>query len=317
MQRRVLPAVAAAVLLTSCAQRASLQKGWWPAPPPPLDKPFAPALVSQGEMATIQAGVTALMLRSADAAGNANAMDWSSGDTTAAGGFMSIVGGIADRTGLVNTGAALALTGLTASQRYKYPTQTVAFDKAAKTFGCLRRQISLVPDAYVAWALRAGDDDVRAAATSAAGDAMAAIEQARLQLTTDLRSITSTAPSKDDLVRWAQSYAQAASQPVPAAPASAASAVTVHAPVPALAASGGSSGLTGTPAQNDLLSHLALLSAKISPLIGGGAEAQDAEQGTLQFKPTQVSLEPWEQRLAISRVKQLKTAVEGCNRTAN
>lgn len=71
-------------------------------------------------------------------------MAWEANEMATFGGMGAVLGGIASKTGLINTGAAVAAIGLTNSQFYKLETQRQSYITALKRLTCISAKMALI-----------------------------------------------------------------------------------------------------------------------------------------------------------------------------
>lgn len=135
--------------------------------------------------ATYQAGIAAAQ------------RDWGSGDLVTAGGLMAVLGGLADKAGLVNTGAAAGLLGGTGRTRYQYPAQAQAYDSAVTAMSCVQTQVQLFNDKYRGLVLQYGDASERAAASDAPNAAVYAVNKISRRLGQQLQQLNSEPMQRD------------------------------------------------------------------------------------------------------------------------
>lgn len=219
MNRSLLPRLALLALslgLSACTTAPT--SGQWPLPPDTLAKSFNPltAETEPGtEMKAIDTKLTAVLASAAQEALDRGKQDWSSGDTVAAGGIMAVLGSLADKTGLLNTGAGLALVGGTAKARYQYDTQRKAYIRAEQAFSCVQTQVRRVNDLSRAIVLAKGVPEDKLLASKLPVLAIEAVNKVRRRLVNELNAITSDAPSRQDIESLATKY-QEAKTPGPA-----------------------------------------------------------------------------------------------------
>jgi hypothetical protein len=214
---KLLSALAACVLLTSCA--SAPERRYWPVLPKEsvASKPFEHVLSLGTEMDTIRTQLKLLREAVADLASNAGAYDWSSGDATTAGGLMTVVGELADKVGLRNTGLGVAALAYTSQQRFQFATQRIALRKASASLTCLQQVINQFSDQERELALGAGQPAEVSAATRAPLVAMQAVEHARATLDSDFGSVSAAPPDRAALAEFARRYAESAAPAASAA----------------------------------------------------------------------------------------------------
>lgn len=217
MKRSMFPRIGLLLALSLClgACTTAPTSGQWPVPPDTLAKSFNPltsATPPGQQMQAIDTQLSAVLASAAQEALDRGKQDWSSGDTVAAGGIMAVLGSLADKTGLLNTGAGLALVGGTAKARYQYDTQRKAYIRAEQAFSCVQTQVRRVNDLSRAIVLARGLADDKLLASKLPVLVIDAVNKVRRRLVNELNAITSDAPSRQDIESLATKY-QAATTP--------------------------------------------------------------------------------------------------------
>lgn len=219
---------AAAGLLGACSH--SPLSSHWPVAPEPIARVFSPLdadIPANARMSAIDTALARLLDEVGKEAGAASARDWGSGDVVTAGGLMAVLGGMAERLGLVNTGAAVGLVGGAGRARYQYPVQREAYRRAEAGLSCVQTQVRLLNDDYRVLVLEAGADDERASASRAPQLAIENVEKLRLRLLRELDAVGAAPPTRSDLEALAATQAKSATPTAPTSAASAANAVSV------------------------------------------------------------------------------------------
>lgn len=168
-------------------------------------------------MEKINAGIDKYLKDLASTADKKSANDWNSGDATFLGAVMAAVGGLADRTGLLNTGVGLAGLGVAGRERYQFPAQTRAYETARKRLVCVHTATLRINDDILSQVRMYEDSDVQTAVRSIPSAIIKAVDKIKDQLRADLRTISSDPPSKDSLMDYLRRYQQAAQAPAEAA----------------------------------------------------------------------------------------------------
>lgn len=193
------------LVLTGCTFSPSQSQ--WPTPPKVLAEPFLPILTPQAQMSSVERALKELINTASTEGLNSDKRDWSIGDLTSVGALMAGIGGIAQKIGLTNTGAGLAVVGLAASNRYQYPQQKKIYYEGMNIFGCIQRVVHTLPDSSQNWAIQKGPTpEFQAIAARAAYDTVEYVDAARLQLVIKLGEIQSTPVTKEQLSDWAKRY---------------------------------------------------------------------------------------------------------------
>jgi len=214
--------------LAGCAH--SPLSSQWPVAPGELSRAFNPLdadIPANARMSAIDTALSKLVAAAGNEATSASERDWGSGDVVTAGGLMAVIGGVAEKIGLVNTGAAVGLVGGTGRARYQYPIQRQAYRKAETALACIQTQVRLFNDDNRVLVLSAGSADEKTGATKAPTLAIDAVNRARRQLMADLDAVGSTPPTRQEIEALVDKQKQADQQPAPSTDqASATGAVT-------------------------------------------------------------------------------------------
>ena len=224
-------AMLVAVSAAGCAH--SPTKDNWPVAPDALYSPFNPfrpckdeeqstaGCIKPGDsnqrMTAIEGALAKRIELAYQTGKSAMQRDWGTGDLVTAGGLMAVLGGIADRTGLVNTGAAAGLLGGSGRARYQYSAQTQAYEAAASAFACVQTQVQLFDDESRNYVLKVGDAEERATASKAPNLAINAVNKASRRLFQQLQQLSAEPMQRESIdalvkkVRAAEAAASAAS----------------------------------------------------------------------------------------------------------
>jgi hypothetical protein len=206
---RLFVALIVGLVLTGCA--SAPERRYWPLLPKDSSaaKPFAPPLSTAGsEMEDIRNGLTTMREKIAELSNDAGAHDWSSGDVTTVGGLMAVVGQIAEKVGLRNTGLGLAALTYTGRERFQFSAQRTAFLNASDALTCLQQVINHLTDREREIALALGQPPEAKAATNAPLAAVQAVEFARAKLERDLTAVSAAPADRAALVDFVKRYAE-------------------------------------------------------------------------------------------------------------
>ena len=140
-------------------------------------------------------------------------LEWESSGLTTYGGLAAVVGGLADRTGLMNTGAGLAAVGLTNSNRFRFHDQTQIYVAALKRLACIVGKVNSANDQMRALAVGASDPVAASAARNLTNTVIASVDFVRTEYTNGLLGLAPTVPTREELLALVNTYRQ----PVPAA----------------------------------------------------------------------------------------------------
>jgi hypothetical protein len=168
-------------------------------------------------MADLKTKLIELRTSVSDLLNSAGAHDWSSGDATTAGGLMAVVGQIAEKVGLRNTGLGVAALAYTGRERFQFPEQRMAYVKASDAFTCLQQVVNQLSDREREIVLAVGQPAEQKAASNAPLVAVQGVEFARAKLERDLRAVSAAPPDRAALVAFAKRYAEQ-SEPAASAP---------------------------------------------------------------------------------------------------
>lgn len=209
--------VAAAVAGLGACSHSPL-RSQWPVPPDGIARAFNPLgadVPANAPMTAIDVGLADLLDAVSDEATQAASRDWGSGDVVTAGGLMAVLGGIAEKIGLVNTGAAIGLIGGSGRARFQYAVQRQAYRKAEGALACVQTQVRLLNDARRVMVLSAGDAAEQREASRAPLLAIDAVNRVRRILVSDLDAVGNTPPTRQELEAYAAAQ-QAAATKAPA-----------------------------------------------------------------------------------------------------
>lgn len=143
-------------------------------------------------------------------------LEWDSSGLTSYGGLAAVVGALADRTGLMNTGAGLAAIGLTNSTRYRFHDQTQIYVVALKRLACITGKVNSTTDQMRGLAVGSSDPAAAAAARNYTTTVIASVDFVRTEYTNGLLGLTPSVPTREEFLALINTY-----RPVVAAPAGA------------------------------------------------------------------------------------------------
>lgn len=134
-----------------------------------------------------------------------DSQQWFNAETTSVGGFAAVLGQIASKTGLLNTGLGLTMGSLALKGLYD-PGKTEETHLAAEEmFVCMQRELGPVNEELRVKALRSKNGNAQA--NTVVDDVIARIDEAIFSYRKAVLTQTTTAPSKDDFSRFAREYA--------------------------------------------------------------------------------------------------------------
>lgn len=148
-------------------------------------------------------------------------MEWENSGLAAYGGMAAVLGALADRTGLLNTGAAVAGFGLANGSRYNFGQQATIYVSAVKKLSCISNKVAFVPDSVFADARETDDTSAAKIAEGAMNTLIVAVETVRIESINSMMSLAPPSPTRDDylnmfnMYRGGSSGANAAPNPDP------------------------------------------------------------------------------------------------------
>lgn len=140
------------------------------------------------------------------AAAERSRLEWDSTGLTTYGGLAAVVGALADKTGLLNTGVALATFGLTNSSRYKFPQQTQIYVSALKRIACITGKVNSISDSTLNLAKSADDSISADAAKNFINSVITSVDYVRIEYTNGLLGLAPTVPTRDELLAFAGAF---------------------------------------------------------------------------------------------------------------
>ncbi len=154
------------------------------------------------------------------AALNKSKLEWESSGMTTYGGLAAVVGGLASKIGLINTGAGIAAFGLTNSSLYRFQQQTQIYLIALKRIACITGKVNAVSDTLLSQAKSSSDPAAIEAANHFSMTTVTAVDYVRAEYTNALLGLTPTIPSREELLALMGTYratapAKAAGAPDP------------------------------------------------------------------------------------------------------
>jgi hypothetical protein len=163
----------------------------------------------EAPMAKINTALVLYMKSVSDKADSKAQYDWNSGDITLLGAILAAAGGIADKTGLLNTGIGLSGLGVAGRERYQFNAQTRAYDTARKRLICIHMASLRVTDDVLTRVRALQVDEIQVAVRDSPYAVIRNVERVKDQLRADLRSITTQPPSRESLLDYLRRYEEA------------------------------------------------------------------------------------------------------------
>lgn len=133
-------------------------------------------------------------------------LEWESSGLTTYGGLAAVAGALADRTGLLNTGAGIAAFGLTNSSRYRFSEQTQIYVAALKKLACITGKVNSADDTTVALAAGSSDPAAQETAMNFTHKVIAAVDAVRTEYTNALLGMVPNVPSREELLALVTKY---------------------------------------------------------------------------------------------------------------
>lgn len=209
MKRLATIAVLAAVTLSGCT---TVTNSWGPFPETNELTSFADrwAAAPKSSLNTEVADMQRELVKYRDEiyarALERSKLEWESSGLATYGGLAAVAGALADRTGLVNTGAGIAAIGLTNSTRYRFHEQTQIYVVALKRLACITGKVNSANDQMRALAVGASDPAAVAAARNLTSTVIASVDFVRTEYTNSLLGLTPTVPSREELLALVNTY---------------------------------------------------------------------------------------------------------------
>jgi len=145
-------------------------------------------------------------------------LEWGMSDATTYGGIAAVAGALADRTGLLNTGAGIAALGMINSSRYNFGQQSNIYINAAKGLSCIYAKVAPVPQSILDEAVLSDDTNAASIAKGAIAQMVTVADTIRTNANNELLGIKPTTLTRDELLVMVNSYRPAAtanSAPIP------------------------------------------------------------------------------------------------------
>lgn len=147
-----------------------------------------------------------LFIETREKSSTKDSQQWFNAETTSVGGLAAVLGQIASKTGLLNTGLGLTMGSLALKGLYD-PEKTEETHLAAEEmFVCMQRELGPISEQLRIKAMSTENGGAQAA--TAIDDVIARIDEAIFSYRKAVLTQTSAAPSKDDFSRFAREYAK-------------------------------------------------------------------------------------------------------------
>lgn len=133
-------------------------------------------------------------------------MEWDSSGMATYGGLGAVLGGIANKTGLINTGAGIAGIGLATGSRYNFSQQSLVYFNALKKLSCIEAKVSSVPSTVLDDAKLSDDVDAANIAKGGMKQLIDAVDNVRIEAINGMLGISPTTPTRDELLTMFNAY---------------------------------------------------------------------------------------------------------------
>lgn len=142
-------------------------------------------------------------------------LEWDSSGFATYGGVAAVVGALASRTGLVNTGAGIAGLGMINSARYRFSEQTQIYVGALKRMACITSKVNSIDDRTLLLARGSNDANAKDASLQFFDKVVVSVDATRIEYTNALLGLSPGTPTRDEMLALFNKF-------LPAAPAAAA-----------------------------------------------------------------------------------------------
>ena len=133
-------------------------------------------------------------------------MEYDASGMTTYGGLAAVLGALADKTGLLNTGAATAGLGLAISSRYNFGQQSAVYFGAVRKLACINSKLTSVPDTVFSDAILSPDLNAAEIAKGAVRQIAGTVDAVRIEANNGILGIAPGVPSRDELLTMFRSY---------------------------------------------------------------------------------------------------------------
>lgn len=196
-------------LLNGCAMLSNANN-WAPIPSQKEFETFSKRVQSGDPLSKFKTELVTFIGEYHSYAAERRKMEWESSGMTAVGGLAAVLGGLADKTGLLNTGAGVAGIGLITSSRYNFAQQSQIYFAAVKKMACVDSKVGSIPDTVLDDAKSSPDQNAAKIAQGAMQQLVGAVDTIRIDATNGILGITPSAPTRDELITMFKSYLPAA-----------------------------------------------------------------------------------------------------------
>lgn len=217
MRRPTLAAVSLAlVLLSGCS---TIGERWAPFPEPAEMQSFKDRWDKAAKPAPTVVLMQTELVRYRDMiyerALQRSKLEWDSSGLATYGGTAAVIGALASRTGLVNSGAGIAGLGMINSARYRFGEQTQIYVGALKRMACITGKVNSIDDRTLLLARGASDVNAKDASLQFFDKIIASVDATRIEYTNALLGLSPGTPTRDEMLALFNKF-------LPASPAAAA-----------------------------------------------------------------------------------------------
>ena len=209
MSIKSIAAVIAATAISGCA---TVSSSWTPFPQQHELMSFADRwkAAAHGSLPTEVAEMQRELVKYRDEiyvrAADRSKLDWDASGMATYGGLAAVVGALADRTGLLNTGAGIAAVGLTSSKHYRFREQAQIYVAALKRLSCITGKVNTVSDQMRVLGVGASDQSASAASRNFINTVVASVDFVRTEYTNGLLGLTPSVPTREELLGLTNTY---------------------------------------------------------------------------------------------------------------
>lgn len=133
-------------------------------------------------------------------------LDWDSSGMATFGGLAAVVGALADRTGLLNTGAGIAALGLTSSRHYRFREQSQIYVAALKRLSCITGKVNSASDQIRTLGVGSSDQSASAASRNFINTVVASVDYVRMEYSNGLLGLMPSVPTREELLGLINTY---------------------------------------------------------------------------------------------------------------
>lgn len=209
MSMRSIAAVTVVATLSGCA---TVSTNWMPFPQQQELMSFADRwkAAAHGSIQTEVAEMQRELVRYRDEiyvhAVDRSKLDWEASSMATYGGLAAVIGALADRTGLLNTGAGIAAVGVMNSKHYRFREQSQIYVAALKRLSCITGKVNSASDQMRILGVGSSDQSASAASRGFINTVVASVDYVRTEYTNGLLGLTPSVPTRDELLGLINAY---------------------------------------------------------------------------------------------------------------